>query len=168
MATGKGKAAGKIVRIAIDHLKKVRVRGPNRALPPVTVRVQYKDFMPRRHFERKARALERLSSQGKLYKATNPVGPADSRLAADYKDQVIQRIHRTYSRRDPEGTRALIDRVRDMHVDHRWERQLGGPDVRSNLGMLDARTNTDVGMQQIWPQIRDLPDGTPIRIEVIR
>lgn len=164
--SAKGKAAGKIIRIALQQLRKVRVRGPNRNLPTATVRVQYKSFMPRKQFERKMRALVRLSDQGKLFKATNPV-QRNSQLTRDYKNQVIQRIHRMYSQRDPAGTRALIDRVRRMDVDHIHDLQLGGPDVRSNLRLLDRATNTDIGLRQIWPQIRGLPDGTPIRIQVV-
>jgi hypothetical protein len=53
-----------------------------------------------------------------------------------------------------------------MQPDHIWELQLGGPDVASNLRFLDAFTNTNIGMQQIWPQIRNLPVGTKIRIAI--
>jgi hypothetical protein len=51
-----------------------------------------------------------------------------------------------------------------MDPDHIWELQLGGPDVASNLRMLDRFTNQDIGLRQIWPQIRNLPDYTPIKI----
>lgn len=47
-----------------------------------------------------------------------------------------------------------------------WELQLGGPDTVDNLKLLHGRTNTDIG-SQIWGQIQNLPDGTPIRIEVV-
>jgi hypothetical protein len=53
-----------------------------------------------------------------------------------------------------------------MDPDHVWELQIGGPDTAANLRMLDRFTNQEIGMRQIWPQIRSLPDGTPIRITI--
>lgn len=50
-----------------------------------------------------------------------------------------------------------------MNPDHVWELQLGGPDVASNLHILDAFTNQDIG-RQIRQQIHALPDYTPLRI----
>jgi hypothetical protein len=163
VVAGKGGASGKIIRVAIQFLRKTRVRKPRAA----TVTIRYKSFMPKKQFERKVRALQRLGSEGKLYKASNPV-LRDRKVAADYKNRVIQRIHRMYHQKDPAGTRALIDKVRKMHPDHVHELQLGGPDTARNLRMLDAWTNVDIGTQQIWPQIRNLPDGTAIKIKVRR
>ncbi|WP_157528846.1 hypothetical protein [Nocardia sp. NRRL S-836] len=48
-----------------------------------------------------------------------------------------------------------------MNPDHVWELQLGGPDAASNLHILHAVTNQDIGRQ-----IRSLPDYTPIRINI--
>ncbi|RPK49871.1 hypothetical protein EES39_07070 [Streptomyces sp. ADI92-24] len=52
-----------------------------------------------------------------------------------------------------------------MNPDHVWELQLGGPDVRSNLHMLDAATNQVIG-RQIRQQIMHLPDYTPISVNI--
>jgi hypothetical protein len=52
-----------------------------------------------------------------------------------------------------------------MNPDHVWELQLGGPDDPSNLHILDAFTNQAIG-RQIWQQIRNLADYTPIRINI--
>ncbi|MEV0156369.1 endonuclease [Micromonospora sp. NPDC050686] len=169
-AGGAGKPrAGKLVRKAVEALDKPRVRGPNPDLPPVTIKIQRKPFMPKGPFQRKTNALKKLGEEGKLYKATNPVARND-KITSDYRQDLIKRIHEQYGRRNPEFSRRLIDRVTDptrMHPDHVWELQLGGPDHASNLRFLHARTNTDIGTRQIWPQIQNLTDGTPIRIEVI-
>lgn len=57
--------------------------------------------------------------------------------------------------------------MRCNQPDHVWELRLGGPDTRSNLKMLDTFTNWHIGTQQIWPQIRNLPVGTPIKIRIL-
>jgi hypothetical protein len=80
---------------------------------------------------------------------------------------MIDRIWGQYGERNPQFARKLIDRVtRRMHPDHVWELQLGGSDVASNLRFLDAFTNVNIGMRQIWPQIRNLPVGTRIKITI--
>lgn len=55
-----------------------------------------------------------------------------------------------------------------MHPDHIWELQLGGTDNAKNLKFLDAKTNVDIGIKQIWQQIRKLDDYTKIKIKVER
>jgi hypothetical protein len=45
-----------------------------------------------------------------------------------------------------------------MNPDHRWELQLGGPNVSSNLKMMDWFTNRRIG-NMIWNQIKDLKVG---------
>lgn len=78
---------------------------------------------------------------------------------------MILRIWSQYKDRNPEFAKQLIDRVtRRMSPDHIHELQLGGADAISNLRFLDRFTNWHIGTQQIWPQIRNLPVGTPIRI----
>jgi hypothetical protein len=57
----------------------------------------------------------------------------------------------------------LIEEIRAMNPDHVWELQFGGPDAASNLHILDAATNQKIG-SQIWGQIQNLPDKTPIRL----
>jgi RHS repeat-associated protein len=81
---------------------------------PAIVTVKWEEGMPKSQFKRKADALQKLSDDGKLSKAPNPV-----------------------------------DR-----------------DVASNLHILDSFTSQRVGTRQIWPQIRSLPDHTPIRIGI--
>ncbi|ROT32971.1 endonuclease [Micromonospora sp. HM5-17] len=132
-----------------------------------TVTIERKSFMPRAEFRRKANALKQLSDEEKLYKATNPV-QRDSSVTKEYRQEVIDRIWKQFHERNPEFADKLIERVtKRMQPDHVWELQLGGPDDKSNLRFLDSRTNEDIGIRQIRPQIARLPDGTPIRIEVI-
>jgi hypothetical protein len=57
-----------------------------------------------------------------------------------------------------EGNEGLATAVNEL--------QTGGPDAWRNLRMLDRTTNFEIGTQQIRRQIPDLPDGTPIRIDV--
>jgi hypothetical protein len=166
--TGRKPAGGKLIRKAVEALDIPRVRAPNHALPHVTIKVERKSFMPKAEFNRKMNALKKLGDEDKLYKATNPVERND-KVTSDYRQDLIKRIHAQYSKRNPQFSEKLIDRITDpqqMHPDHIWELQLGGPDAASNLRFLHAKTNTDIG-NQIWQQIRTLPDGTPIRIEVI-
>jgi hypothetical protein len=68
---------------------------------------------------------------------------------------------------NPQFAASLRTRIlTQMNQDHVWELQLGGPDVASNLHILDAFTNQRIG-GQIWGQIRGLADHTPIRINVV-
>ena len=62
----------------------------------------------------------------------------------------------------------LIDRITNnsMQPDHIWELQLSGPDSASNIRFLDTYTNWHIGTQQIWPQIRNWPEGTKVTISV--
>lgn len=53
-----------------------------------------------------------------------------------------------------------------MQPDHVWELQLGGPDNVKNLKFLDSFTNWHIGVKQIRPQIKDLPTGTKIKINI--
>ena len=123
--------------------------------------------MPKTEFAKKAAALQRLSDEGELYKASNPVD-RDPNITKNYRQDMIDRIYRQYNEQNPEFSDKLIDRVtRRMSPDHVHELQLGGPDTPENLKFLDRYTNTQIGTRQIWPQIRNLPDGTPVRIEVI-
>ncbi|HYS40244.1 MAG TPA: hypothetical protein VEO01_31895 [Pseudonocardiaceae bacterium] len=134
---------------------------------PATVNVWRDDRMPKTEFQGKVTALRRLSDDGKLYKATNPVD-RDPNVTKDYRQNMIDRIYRQYNEQNPEFSNKLIDRVtRRMSPDHVHELQLGGPDTPENLKFLDRYTNEQIGMRQIWPQIKNLPDGTPIRIRVI-
>ena len=171
--TGKPRAPGPIGK-AVDSLPepKVRVTGPDRSLPPVTIRVRQTPGMKGYQFRRKMDALRKLGEEGKLYKATNKV-LRDKRITDNYRQDMIRRIHQQYGRSNPEFAERLIAKVghragrgNNMQPDHVWELQLGGPDTRSNLQFTHDLTNEGIG-NQIWQQIQNLPDGTPIRIEVI-
>jgi RHS repeat-associated protein len=132
---------------------------------PVTVTVKWEEGMPKSQFKLKADALQRLSDDGKLFKAPNPVA-RDRQLTRNYRSDLIKRIYNQFHDVNPDLSDSLIERVRGMDPDHVWELQLGGPDVTSNLHILDRFTNQRIGIGQIWPQIRGLADHTPIRIRI--
>lgn len=175
MPRGRGRArgaaqkpkAGKIVRAAVQHLEKPikRVTGPDPSLPTKVVRVQRKPEHARAQFDRKMAALKKLSDEGKLYKATNPV-ERNKDITDGYKARIRQMIFDKYWPHDKDMANRLSQRLSRYHPDHVWELQLGGPDTVENLKLMHGKTNTDIG-SQIWAQIRNLPDGTPIRIEVV-
>ena len=77
----------------------------------------------------------------------------------------IQPLLRLRQSRQPDS--KCRPKRRCNQPDHVWELRLGGPDTRSNLKMLDTFTNWHIGTQQIWPQIRNLPVGTPIKIRIL-
>jgi len=52
-------------------------------------------------FQGKVTALRRLSDDGKLYKATNPVD-RDPNITKDYRQNMIDRIYRQYNEQNPE------------------------------------------------------------------
>ncbi|GIF12783.1 hypothetical protein [Actinoplanes teichomyceticus] len=135
------------------------------SLPEATVKVHRKDFHPRGQFDRKMNALSRLSDDGKLFKQANKVA-RDKRITDGYKKRVRKAILRKYWPGHKQLATKLLQRLKEQHPDHVWELQLGGPDTVSNLQLLHGRTNVDIG-SQIWQQIMHLPDGTPIRIEVV-
>ena len=132
---------------------------------PATVTVKWEEGMPKSQFKLKADALQKLSDDGKLYKAPNPVD-RDGSITRQYRSDLIKRIYNQFHKVNPDFSDALIERTRNMDPDHVWELQLGGPDVASNLHILDRFTNQRIGTRQIWPQIRSLPDYTPIRIRI--
>ncbi|SIM86517.1 endonuclease [Micromonospora cremea] len=155
---------GKGVRAAVKKAAaKPVVR--NNALPEVTIKVQRRPFHARGQFDRKMNALKKLSDEGKLFKQANPVA-RDKKITADYKKRIRQKIFDKYWPHDKAMANKLAARLRNQQPDHVWELQLGGADDVSNLKLLHGRTNWDVG-GQIWRQIKKLPDGTPIRIEVV-
>ncbi|WP_405552147.1 hypothetical protein OHV08_00490 [Streptomyces canus] len=100
-----------------------------------------------------------------LLKAPNPVA-RDSSIANNYKANLIARVFDQFGATSPEFAASLRTRIlTKMNPDHVWELQLSGPDDASNLHILDAFTNQDIG-RQIWGQIRGLPDYTPISISI--
>src|SRR5436190_1507833 len=123
----------------------------------VGVSIRFEEGFSRPHFAKKARQLSQLSDEGKLYKAPNPVA-RDRAVTANYKRDVIRRIYDQYGTRNRQFADAARQRVLRMDVDDVHELQLGGPDSPDNLQLLHSTTNQVVGTQQIWPQIRPLPD----------
>ncbi|WP_427923935.1 polymorphic toxin-type HINT domain-containing protein [Streptomyces sp. cg40] len=133
---------------------------------PADVTVSWKPGMPKSQFNLKAAALQDLSDSGVLYKAPNPVA-RDSSITNNYKANLIARVFDQFGATNPEFAASLRTRIlTQMNPDHVWELQLGGPDAASNLHILEAYTNQDIG-RQIWGQIRNLPDYTPIRINTL-
>lgn len=117
----------------------------------------------KKHYERKLNQLAQLSRDGKLVRTTGY--KRDSRLTKKYKEDVIARVQRRYGQRDSKGTQQLIDRIRKMDPDHRHDLQLGGPDARSNLKMLDKTSNTSIGaLVRIRLSQMGIGPGTQIRI----
>ncbi len=132
----------------------------------VEITLTYKEGMPVNEFLRKATTLEQLGKQGLLVKAQNPV-KRDPSITRSYKCEMIKKIWNQYSIVNREFADKLISRVKyKMQPDHVWELQLNGPDIRSNLKLLDSFTNWDIGTMQIRPQIKNLPVGTEIRINI--
>lgn len=169
---------GKLVTAAVQKATKPpKPRKPpappvsrNNNLPEFTVKIKRDASYKRGPFDRKMRALKKLSDEGKLFKQANPV-KRNSDLTKGYKNRVRQKIFDKYWQPDsPESdkkfARKLVERLDKLDPDHVWELQLGGDDTASNLRLLDSHTNQHVG-RKIWEQIRSLPDGTPIRIEVV-
>lgn len=157
-ARGVFKAAASFIRWAERH-------GPRR---PVTITLRHEPGMPKAQFRRKARALQRLGDEGKLFKAVNPVRRRDRQRSIDHRRDLVDRIHRQYGRRNPQLSRRMIRRLFDqsMQLDHVNELQTAGADLRNNLRYLDSFTNWRIG-GQIRQQIHNLPDGTPLRIRII-
>lgn len=139
---------------------------PCEDLDPVEVTVRWMPGMPKQQFRLKAESLQRLSDAGVLFKAPNPVS-RDRQITGKYKQQLIKRVFDQYGQKNREFAEQLRSRILGgMNPDHVWELQLGGPDHASNLHILEQFTIQHIGLQQIWPQIRDLPDFTSIRIRI--
>ncbi|HEY7327872.1 MAG TPA: hypothetical protein VH592_09545 [Gemmataceae bacterium] len=133
------------------------------ARAPITL--EYQPGWNQRDFVRKAKALQDLAERGKLRKAPNPV-PRDPTVTANYKDALIRRAYELYGKSNPAKFNSLRDKIRSMHPDHVHDLQLSGLDEASNLALLDADVNVGLG-NQIWQQIRDLPQGTVIdKVEI--
>lgn len=131
------------------------------------VAVHYEPGMPPSEFWKKTRALLELSGRGVLVKAPNPV-PRDSSVVNQFRADMERRIFEQYGSTNPDFASRLQFRIRQrMSPDHVCDLQLGGPDNASNLRFLDRSVNEQLGMRQIWPQIRNLPDGTRITIFVV-
>ncbi|MEU7597382.1 hypothetical protein AB0B79_30765 [Streptomyces sp. NPDC039022] len=130
------------------------------------VTLEWKPGMPKHAFERKARALQRLGEEGQLFKFKGRTEDyRDKEITKKYKGALEALIRRNH-KDDPEFAEEAAVAARKMQPDHVNELQTGGPDAWRNLRMLDRTTNFEIGTQQIRPQIRDLPDGNPIRINI--
>ncbi|MGV9566057.1 hypothetical protein [Streptomyces sp. NPDC003480] len=139
---------------------------PDTTKEPHTVTLKWQPGMPRQGFERKAKALQRLGQEGQLFKFKGRTQDyRDKKITADYKGALEALIRRNH-KDDPEFAEKAAQAARKMEPDHVNELQTGGPDAWRNLRMLDRKTNFEIGTQQIRPQIKDLPDGNPIRIDV--
>lgn len=154
-----------VFKAATSFLRWAKRHGPRE---PHTVTLRHEPGMPKAQFRRKARALQALGKDGRLFKAENPVRPRDGTRRVAHQQDLIRRIHAQYGQRNPELSRRLIARITDgrMQLDHVNELQTGGADLRNNLRYLDAFTNNRIGAQ-IRTEIRNLPDGTPLRIRII-
>ncbi|KUL30813.1 hypothetical protein [Actinoplanes awajinensis] len=170
-----GKLVGAAVEAAAKKPKK-RLPAPavtrNNDLPEFTLRIKQKASYKKGPFQRKFNALKKLSDDGKLFKQANPLDK-DPEITKAYRKRVRDAILAKYwpdgGRATPEGkamANKLLERLRNTDADHVWDPQLGGADHASNLRLLDSHTNQDMG-NEIWQQIKDLPDGTPIRIELV-
>lgn len=122
----------------------------------------------KRLYERKLNQLAQLSRDGKLVRTTGY--QRSSSLTKKYKADVLARLKDRY---DKPGQSAaakqklqdLMDRVRKMDVDHRHDLQLGGPDVRGNLKLLDKTSNTSIGaLVRARMSQMGIGPGTTIRI----
>ncbi|MEU9381346.1 DUF6531 domain-containing protein [Streptomyces sp. NPDC048279] len=132
---------------------------------PAEITVQWLEGMPKQQFRMKADALLKLSDAGVLFKAPNPVA-RDSSITNNYKRDLIRRVYDQFGKTNREFADTLRSRIlQRMNPDHVWELQLGGPDAATNLHILDAFTNQRIG-NQIWQQIRNLPDHTPLKIRI--
>ncbi|WP_410817859.1 endonuclease [Micromonospora sp. 050-3] len=168
-----GKLVGKAVEAAATKPKKrAEPVTRNNDLPEFVLKIKRKPFYKKGPFDRKVRALQKLSDEGKLFKQANPVDK-DPELTKAYRKRVRDAILAKYwppgGKATEEGkamARKLQARLDSLDVDHVWDPQLGGPDTVDNLRLLDSDTNQDMG-NEFWQMIRKLPDGTPIRIEVI-
>ncbi|MEV7117770.1 hypothetical protein [Kitasatospora griseola] len=138
--------------------------GPNTALKPHTVTLEWKHGMPRLEFMQKAMALRRLGRQGKLFNA--PKVDRVEGLTGQYKSALIQILHQKH-KGSPDYD-EIMGRARAMQADHLHELQLGGQDSWKNFRMLHDVTNWDVGTQQITHDLatKKVPVGTPIKIKV--
>ncbi|MGW4693991.1 hypothetical protein ACWEO1_16550 [Kitasatospora cineracea] len=138
--------------------------GPNPALKPHTITLEWKHGMPRLEFLQKAMALQRLGKQGKLFNAPK-VDRADG-MTQRYKSALVKVLHDNH--KGSPDYKAIMDRVEAMQADHVNELQLGGLDSWKNLRMLHGPTNWDVGTQQITNDLvkHKVPVGTPIKIKV--
>jgi hypothetical protein len=133
------------------------------SLASVVVVIRRDRRMPKTQFNRKVAALRRLGERDLLFKRPEP--PRDPDITRVYKSAVIKRYYDMFYKKNPIKVKARIEMIRKMHPDHVWELQLGGPDLRSNLKMLDAHTNMSIGAQ-IKARLRNVAPGTRIKISV--
>jgi hypothetical protein len=143
--------------------------GGARSPPPsaATVWIWQEKGMPPVEFRRKAEELLRLGDAGQLYKARNPDARNPS-VTKRYTRDLVNRITMVIGPSNAGHAERLIRRVKElMDPDHVHELQLGGKDVAPNIRMLDRLTNRGIGSRQLRPQLMSLPDGTPVRIDVL-
>ncbi|MFJ1616822.1 hypothetical protein ACIODT_25580 [Streptomyces sp. NPDC088251] len=132
---------------------------------PTSITVSWGPGMPKSQFKLKADALKQLGDEGKLVKAPNSL-PARAGIEKGYKQDFFKRVYAQFNDKNPEFVAATCRRIfGDMNPDHVWELQLGGPDIRSNLHMLDATTSQAIG-GQIRQQVMHLPDYSPISVNI--
>ncbi|MFE6923628.1 hypothetical protein ACFVAV_21565 [Nocardia sp. NPDC057663] len=156
-----------------------------------TIFLERKNNWSKADFRRKIAVLKRASDKGALSRKPDnqPTrhGNAQSStrttlensINKDYSDE-LREIDRRYARkvidkddRDRMRNEAAAlharrqERLKSKEMDHLHELQLNGLDARGNIGPIEGITNHGVG-QQIRNQLRAIPGGTTIRIEVLK
>ncbi|WP_030160402.1 hypothetical protein [Glycomyces sp. NRRL B-16210] len=162
----------------------------NNGKDPVVIELRRTRGMSKRTFDRKARALEKLGSEGKLVRHKVPkrkgqdgdyVNPRDRSVTSKHREETINRetakhtgdpaaqaeVRRKYAVMDPpkgsEGSKGM-----GQDPDHIHELQLGGPDNASNLSWEDAYTQRKIGKDLKYAMDQaGVEYGTPVIVRIV-
>lgn len=128
-----------------------------------TINLRKHDDWDQADFDAKANHLQQLGEGGELTKKTGDGDDRGSTVDQWRRDKEYEILHT--SENQAEVNRRLQE-LDQQQIDHAQELQLGGKDEKANMWAIDSVTNHGMG-GQINSQLRQVPDGAKIRINIV-
>ncbi|MQM28236.1 hypothetical protein [Glycomyces albidus] len=114
-------------------------------------------------FDAKANYLKELGENDQLSKKTGDGDERGSTVDQWRRDKEYEILHTSETQAEVNQRLQELDR---QQIDHAHELQLGGRDTQDNMWGIESVTNHGMG-GQINSQLRQVPDGARVRINIV-
>ncbi|WP_156926118.1 hypothetical protein [Glycomyces arizonensis] len=114
-------------------------------------------------FDAKANHLKELGDNDQLTKKTGDGDERGSTVDQWRRDKEYEILHTSETQAEVNQRLQELDR---QQIDHAHELQLGGKDNQDNMWAIESVTNHGMG-GQINSQLRQVPDGALVRINIV-
>lgn len=115
-------------------------------------------------FDAKANHLKKLGDSDQLIKKTGDGDERGSAVSQWRRDKEYEILHTSKTQEEVNQRLRELDR---QQIDHAHELQLGGKDDQGNMWAIESVTNHGMG-GQINSQLRQVPDGALVRINIVK